>query len=213
MTVEVSGTAVKPPEVERHRRPWRTVLVVIAVVVALAVYWAYSYNPLTQSWNQAKGEWGSYVGTTSGVEVHFTTTAAQGSPMGTTLWDEPRGKFLVQFETEITNTGSHAVRIDAVGKPSFGYRTSDYVVSFYRNAPFPEEAGAGFHPFTLAGHSQKMVVVSYLQFCTTSAPASVNGHAIPSGPTVLPVTFSFLGFTHTVQVPIAPFTFVAPLSC
>jgi hypothetical protein len=133
--------------------------------------------------------------------------------MMTQVWDEPRGKFLVQIETEITNSGSHAVRIDGVGEPSFGYRTRYFHVSFYRNDPFPYEAGAKFHPFTLAGHSQKMVTVSYLQYCTTRAPVTEDGHALPSGPTALPVTFSFLGFTHTDEVPVMTFSFVAPLSC
>jgi hypothetical protein len=135
--------------------------------------------------------------------------------MGTQAWVEPTGKFFVQFETEISNTGSHAVRIDDVGQPNFGYRTSGYMVSFYRNVQFPNEAGAAFHPFVLAGHAQRIVVVSYSQFCATSAPGAVtvNGAVILSGPTALPVTYSFLGFTHTDEVAVAPITFQAPRSC
>jgi hypothetical protein len=215
MTVDVSdGAKEDAPAVERRHRPWRTVLVVVAVIVAVAVYWAYSYNPLAQSLQRAEGEWGSYVGTTGGVEAHFTMTNLQvTAPMSTVIWNEPTGKFVVQFETEITNTGSHAVRIDGVGQPYFGYRTGDYRVSFYRNEPFPNEDGASFHPFTLAGHSQRIVTISYSQYCTTSAPVTEDGRAMPSGPTALPVSYSFLGFTHRDEVPVAPFSFVAPLRC
>ena len=215
MTAEVSEAAIEnTPDAEWRHRPWRTVLVVVMVAVALAVYWAYSYNPLAQSLQHANGEWGSYVGTTDGVEAHFTTTNPQvAEPMSTVVWDEPTGKFVVQFETEITNTGSRSVQINGVGQPRFGYRTSDYKVSFYRNEPFPKEDGASFHPFTLAGHSERIVTITYTQLCTTSAPVTEDGRALPSGPTALPVTYSFLGFTLTVELPIAPFTFVAPLSC
>lgn len=216
MTVDVSDDVEHIAEVVTRRFPWRSALVAVAIAVALTFNWAYDYNPLAQRWNQAKGEWGSYVANTSGIEAHHTTTQSQATPLLTTLWDEPTGKFVVQFETEITNTGSRAVRIDAVGEPPFGifgYRTSDYRVSFYRNAAFPNEAGASFHPFTLSGHSERMVTVSYSQFCTTSAPVSEDGRALPSGPTALPVTFSFFGFAHTDEVPIAPFSFVAPHHC
>ncbi len=86
--------------------------------LSLSRSWAYSYNPLDQSWNfQSKGEWGSWVGTSSGVEAHFKDTSTPGSPMGTVSWNEPTGIYAVQFETEIINTGSHAVRIDYVGEP------------------------------------------------------------------------------------------------
>ncbi|HUY42319.1 MAG TPA: hypothetical protein VMU98_01000 [Acidimicrobiales bacterium] len=213
MTSEVSEVPRETRGVNGPHRVLRSFFAVVIVVAALAVLWTYRYNPLAQSWDHAKGEWGSYVGTNAGVRAHFTTTEAPGTPMGTLVWDEPRGKFLVQFETEVTNTGSHAVRIVAVGEPSFDYRTSAYGVSFYQNAPFPYEGGASFHPFTLTGHSQKMLTVSYTQFCTTSASYSLNGRAMPSGPTALPVTYSFLGFTHTDEVPVAPFIFVAPQRC
>lgn len=200
----------------RQLHPWRIVMVVLALAVVIAVHSVYSYNPLAQSWQQSKGEWGSYVGTISGVKAHFTTASTQLStvmPMATVVWNEPTGKFVVQFETEINNTGSHAVHVVGIGEPSFGYVVSDYRVSFYRNAAFPHEDGTSFHPFTLAGHSERIVTVSYSQFCTLKAPLSVDGRALPSGPTVLPVTYSFLGFTHTDEVPVAPFTFIAPLHC
>lgn len=200
----------------RHRHPWRIVAGAVVLVVAIAVYWTYSYNPLAQTWQLSKGEWGSYVGTTSGIEAHHTTDTSHVSPlspMAITVWNEPTGTFVVQFETEIRNTGSRAVRIVSVGEPKFEYEVSGYRVSFYRNAAFPHEDGVAFHPFTLAGQAERIVTISYSQTCTTKAPISVNGRAMPSGPTAVPVTYSYLGLSHTDQVPVAPFTFVAPERC
>lgn len=213
MTLDVAEAPPAAPERARRGLVWRLALVFAAFVVLLAVHWLYSYNPLAQRWPQSKGEFGSYVGTTSGVEAHFTTSVNPEELMNTTVWNEPTGKFVVEFETEINNTGSHAVRIDSVGEPSFGYRTSGYRVSFYRNKPFPNEAGAPFRPFTLSGHSERIVTVSYSQSCSTIAPVEEDGRAMPSGPTSLPVTFSFSGFNHTDDVPVAPFEFVAPPHC
>lgn len=178
----------------------------------MIVYWVYSYNPLAQDWRQAHGEWGSYVGTLAGVEAHYTLNGS-GAPMGTQTWNERTGTFRVQFETEITNRGSHAVRVVAVGRPHVAYKIVGYRVSFYTNVAFPNEDGAGFHPFTLAGHSQRMVVVSYSQSCTTNAQVTVNGQAMVSGPVSLLETYSFMGFAHTDELPVAPFILAAPRRC
>jgi hypothetical protein len=217
ITAEAGQSANETPGMNKARRALRTVLVVVVAVIFLAAYWAYSYSPLVQNFNNfSSGEYGSYVANADGVEAHYTITdGGQSSPMGTQTWVEPTGKFFVQTETEITNSGSHAVRIDHVGQPSFGYQTSGYQVSFYRNVKFPYEAGAAFHPFVLAAHSQRMVVVSYSQRCATGAPTEmvIDAGAIFSGPSSLPVTYSFLGFAHTVDVPVAPTAFQAPRSC
>jgi hypothetical protein len=212
---EVSESVAGDPAPVRAPHALRNLLIVVAVVVVLALAWVYRYNPLIQSWHQeAGGEWGSYVGK-SGVEAHHSMTNTQGSPIGTEVWVEPSGKFFVEIETEITNNGTHAVRINRVGQPSFDYRTSGYRVSFYRNANFPNEGGAKFHSFVLAGHSQRMVVVSYSQYCATSAPNSetIDGVNFFSGMTGLPVTYSFEGFSHTDVVPVEPTEFQAPSSC
>jgi hypothetical protein len=217
IATEAGQSVNETPGADKPRRTLRTVLMVVVAVIFLAAYWAYSYSPLVQNFKHlSSGEYGSYVGSADGVESHYTITdGGQGSPMGTQTWVEPTGKFFVQTETEITNSGSHAVRIDHVGQPSFEYQTSAYQVSFYRNASFPHEAGAAFQPFVLAAHSQRMVVVSYSQRCATSAPDEMvtSDGAIFSGPSSLPVTYSFLGFAHTIDVPVAPTAFQAPRSC
>jgi hypothetical protein len=111
----------------RQRHSWRIVAVALVLLVTIAVHWIYSYNPLAQSWQQFKGEYGSYVGTVGGVEAHFTTDSAHESPlspMAITVWNEPKGKFVVQLVTEINNISSHAVHIVGVGEPSFDYNVS-----------------------------------------------------------------------------------------
>lgn len=218
MTVatETDPSASETPQSSKLRRALGTVLVAIVVVVALAAYWAYSYSPLVQNPHNFSGEYGSYVASADGVEAHYTTIGGgPSSPLSTLTWVEPAGTFFVQSETEITNSGSHAVRVDQVGQPSFGYQTSGYRVSFYRNVKFPHEDGKVFHPFVLAAHSQRMVVVTYSQRCATSSPDEivVNGVVTFSGPLSLPVTYTFLGMAHTVNVPVAPTAFQAPRSC
>ena len=201
------------PTLGARRRHRGIIAIIAALVIVLVAHWVYSYDPLASDWqHMTQGQWGTYVGSPSGVEAHYTT-AAQGGPLGTEIWNEPKGTFLVQLETEITNTGSHAVRIDDVGRANVSYPITGYHVSFYRDRSFPFENGTSFRPFVLAGHAQRMVVVTYLQRCTTRSPVSLNGQAQISGPTALAVTYSFLGFTHTTAVPVAPFILGAPQRC
>jgi hypothetical protein len=190
-------------------RPLWAVLVVAVVAVLVGVGWAFTYNPLAQTWQNINGEFYTHVENTNGKEAHYTFSSIPDSPVSEQVWSEPSGTFSVEVETEITNTGSHAVRIDQVDKPDFGYKTSGYRVSFYKNSPTGSVAGTPFHPFTLAGHAQKMVVVDYSQRCVTSGTAGTEIFGL-SG---LPVTYSFFGFSHTVDVPVMPFVFVARQVC
>ncbi len=207
-----------PSHVPRAMKRRRIVLSVVGAAVAVLVMtlvWAYSYDPLVHSLQFANGEFGSYVGTLAGVEARYSFASLGTSPMDEQIWTEPAGVFVVQIETEITNRGFAAVLVEGVGQPRVSYPTSDYRVSFYRNALFPHENGQAFHPFTLPGHSQRMVVVTFHQWCATHAPSeevSASATIFPS-PSSLPVTYSFWGFHHTVDVPLAPFAFKAPSRC
>jgi hypothetical protein len=217
VTSEVDQSINEVPSVHKFRRALLIVLAVVIAAVALAAYKAYSYSPLVQSFNNASsGEYGSYVASSDGVEAHYTSNdSGLNSPMATLTWNEPTGLFFVQTETEITNSGSFAVRITHVGQPRFGPKISAFRVTFYRNAGFPHEAGAPFRPFVLAAHSQRMIVITYSQECATNAPNELitSKGAIFWGPSGLSVTFSFLGFAHEVDVPVQPTEFQAPLSC
>jgi hypothetical protein len=186
-----------------------SILVVVIVVFVSGVAWVQSYNPLGQSFWSVKGEFSSYVASAKGTEAHNTFSSLPGQPVSEQVWSEPAGKFSVEVETEIDNNGSHAVRMDQIGKPDFGYKVSDYRISFYRYQTLGSEAGAKFRPFTLGGHSERMIVVDYSQSCVTSTTA---GTSIP-GISSLAVTYSFFGFAHTDDVPVMPFAFQTPQVC
>ncbi len=193
----------------RARRIALTALVVVAAILVSGVAWVHNYNPLGQSFLQGvNGEFSSHVASANGTEAHYTFSDLPGQP-SEQVWSEPSGKFSVEVETEISNNDSHAVSIDQISKPNFGYKVSDYRVSFFRNTNSGSEAGAAFHPFTLAGHTERMVVADYSQWCVTSATAGT----ISLGMSSLPVTYSFFGFAHTDYVPVMPFGFQTRQAC
>jgi hypothetical protein len=186
-------------------------LAIIAVILIVVVGLINKYSPLAQSWQTSGGEYYSLVTSASGVEAHYTLQEDMQSVGGpaTQWWNEPAGRFKVEIETEIANTGPFAVQIDRVGLPNLGYRMSNVRVSFYHDAASGSVAGAPFHPYSLASHNKRMIVVDYTQQCAASA---IAGDFI-TGPSGLPVTYSFLGFTHTVYVPASPFGFQTRQTC
>jgi hypothetical protein len=219
-------------DAEQTRRPRNvarrlavTTLVIIAVVFVTGVAVIHSYNPLGRSFWTVKGEFSSNVASANGTEARSTSANSPGFPGTTQIWREPSGTFSVQVETEIDNIGAHAVRIDRVGEPDFGYKVRDYRVSFFHYRTLGAEAGAGIRPFTLAGHSELMVVVRYSQTCDTSASAeasmsagtmsgtSTGSSTMIPGMSSLPVTYSFFGFAHTDDIPVMPFALVTPQVC
>jgi hypothetical protein len=197
------------PAKSKTRRVLLTALAIIVVAVVLVVDWVYKYSPIAQSLQTTSGEWSSYVANAKGIEAHYTFTSTPDVLGAEQVWSEPLGTFSVEVETEVVNTGSHAVRIDRVGKQDFGYKTSDYRISFFRQGKSGHIAGAPFHSFTLAGHAQRMVVVDYSQWCATSATAGTTFYGLSS----LPVTYSYFGFAHTVNVPAMPFVIQARQAC
>lgn len=217
MTTETNGAAdvqnfaSQVPAHGKGRRIVLTVLVIVAVLLVLGVSWVYAYNPLAQSWKTSSGEYSSRVINANGIEAHYNTQSPTqpGLPVSTQIWSEPAGRFSVEVETEIINTGAFAVRIDKISLPNLGYKMSGLRVSFFRNTKSGSVAGAVFHPFTLAAHTKKMVVVDYSQQC---APSATAGTFIP-GPSGLPVTYSFFDFAHTIYVPVMPFEFQTRQSC
>jgi hypothetical protein len=205
------------------RRIGNGVLVAVVVVFLAGVAWAHNYNPLAQSFQNVKGEFSSYVASANGTKALSTISSVPGQPVSQQLWSEPSGTFSVEVETEIDNNGSRAVQITSIGKPDFGYKVSDYRVSFFRDQKLGSEAGANFHPFSLAGHAERMIVVDYSQSCRTSASAATSissgtitgtgSSVIMPGMSSLPVTYSFLGFTRTDYVPVMPFALQTPQVC
>jgi hypothetical protein len=189
----------------------RASVVVIAILLILGVGWVDKYSPLAQNWQISSGEYSTRVINANGNEASYTLQDSPQSGGGPSmqLWTEPAGRFLVEVETEIVNTGSFSVQIDKVSVPNLGYNISDLRVSFFRNTTSGSEAGVAFHPLTLAGHTKKMIVVDYSQQCATSATAGT----FISGPSGLPVTYSFFGLAHTVYVPVGSFEFQTRQTC
>ena len=158
------------PRGKRIRRVASVVLFVVIVIAVSGVGWVQSYNPLAQSWSSVKGEFSSYVASAEGVEAHETSSLVPYQPVTELVTGiRPSSGFSVQVETEVENNGSRAVRIVLIGEPEFCYKVDDYRFYFYRYRSLGSEAGARFRPFTLNGHSARMVVVTYSQPCESIA--------------------------------------------
>jgi hypothetical protein len=213
----------RPRNVARRLAGATLVIVVLVLVTGAAL--VQSYNPLGQSFWTVKGEFSSYVASATGTEARSSSTAVPGLPGSEQIWKEPSGRFSVQVETEIDNIGAHAVRIDGIGEPDFGYRVIDYRISFFHYRTLGSEAGSSFQPFTLAAHTERMVVVRYSQSCdmSTDVEASMSSGTMSGtstgsttmipGMSSLPVTYSFFGFAHTDDIPVMPFALQTPQVC
>ncbi len=196
----------------RRRRVLTVTGVIAVVVLGTGLASAYRYQPLLQT---RQGEFGSYVVAWNSSKVDHTTinaisqsSSAVPGPVIDVIWTEPTGAYNVEVVATINNSGSHAVTIEGLEAPAPGVPKSHLTVFFHKPGSYGSEGGAPFHPFTLAAHSSKTLVVDYTQICSpSSAGASYLSY------TQMPVTFSFLGFHHTVGVPIDPYEIKRRLSC
>lgn len=196
----------------RRRRALTVTGVIAMVILATGLASAYRYQPLLQT---RQGEFGSYVVAWNSSKVDHTTinaisqtSSAVPGPVIEVIWTEPTGAYNVEVVATINNSGSHAVTIEGLGAPAPGVPKSHLTAFFHKPGSYGSEGGAPFHPFTLTAHSSKTVVVDYTQICSpSSAGASYLSH------TQMPVTYSFLGFRHTVGVPINPYVIKRRPSC
>jgi hypothetical protein len=224
-----AGVAVKQPQddgppASSGKKMWRvasTIVFIVVVTVISGIAWVQSYNPIGQNWSSVKGEFSSYVANERGVKAHETSSTVPDQPVAELIWNEPSSRFSVQVETEVENNGPHAVRITHIGEPDFGYKVDDYRVAFYHYRSLGSEAGAPFRPFTLKGHEDRMVVITYSQPCRAAGNVSVgvgtytstSASTLVPGMSSLPVTYSFFGFAHTVAVPVMPYALQSPPYC
>lgn len=185
-------------------------LVVILVVAGLTA--AYKYQPLFIGY---QGQYGSYVVASNGSPARHTTTQVTASltptvsaPVTEYLWREPKGTFTVEVIVTINNVNSLPVVIDGFAPPVSGASTSNLRAYFYKSGSLGSQGGTRFHPFTLGGHANRVIVVDYSQRCVSSTQGQSNS---PVG--YLPVHFTFFGFNHTVSIPIDPYVMVSPLVC
>jgi hypothetical protein len=195
----------------RHtKRRWPIVVVsvvVLVVAIGAALYLAAShYQPLAQTFN---GSYGSEILTSKG---SLATNRDLGGPTDKVDWTEPSGVFRVEVIVTLNNDQRFGVTIDKVLAPPNPSGTSDvhaYLDSKGRSlTSYGYKGGPAFKPTTLGSGSQLELVLHWDQQCV---PASAS--SAPTTYTTLPVEFTFMGFRHTVAVPINTLTITPRPSC
>jgi hypothetical protein len=194
----------------RRRRRWPVAVVsVVIVIVAVGVglYVAASrYQPLFQG---LSGGYGSQVLTSSGsLATSRAATATDQNPP----WIEPRGTFRVETLISLDNLQRFGVTIDKVMAPPNPSGTSDVHVYFDSKGNgegvYGYKGGPVFTPTTLASRGELELAVHWTQQCVpASAQSSVTTYKD------LPVEYTFMGFRHTVTVPIQPFSIAPRATC
>ena len=198
---------VEPP---RGRRRWPMAVVsVVVVVVAIgaALYLAAShYQPLSQV---QSGSYGSQVLTSNG---SLATHRIVGGAAGQVVWTEPSGTFRVEVIVALNNYQRFGVTIDNVLAPANPSGTSNVRVFFDSKGNdvgfYSYKGGPAFRPTTLGSKGQLEFAVHWNQQCVPASAAS--------GATTyktLPVEYTFMGFRHTVSVPIDTLTITPRSSC
>ena len=192
------------------RRRWPIAVisfVVVIIAIGAALYVAAShYQPLSQRFG---GEYGSEILTSNGV---LATNRVAGGVDDNVIWTEPSGTFRVEVIVTINNDQRLGVTIDKVDAPANAAGNTN-VRTFFDSKPSRQGAygykgGPAFTPTNLASAGQLQLVVHWEQQCV---PASAVHTATTY--TTLPVEFSFMGFRHTVNVPIDTVTITPRANC
>jgi hypothetical protein len=197
-------------DLPRGRRRWPIVVISVVVVVAAvgaALYVAAShYQPLSQSLG---GGYGSQILTSNG---SLATNRIAGGAAGQVVWTEPSGTFRVEVIVSLNNDQRFGITIDKVLAPANPSGNSNVQVFFDSKGNdlgfYGYKGGPAFHPTTLASKGQLELVVHWNQQCV---PASAASGA--TSYTKLPVEYTFMGFRHTVSVPIDTLTITPRTSC
>jgi hypothetical protein len=207
--VDSDESLVDDSDERRDKRRWPIVVVsVVVVIVALgaALYVAAShYQPLSQF---PGGGYGSQILSSNGT---LATNRITG-PNGNIDWTEPSGVFHVEAVVTINNDQRFGVTIDKVLAPPNPSGTSDVHTYFDSKGSsigsYGYKGGPAFTPTALGSKDQLELVVHWNQQCV---PASASSAATKY--TTLPVEFTFLGFRHTVTVPIDTITIIPRSTC
>jgi len=187
----------------RHHRRWPAVvasIVVVIIVIGIASYEAAShYQPLSQSLN---GSYGAQVLTSNGSLANSPGTA----------WTEPSGSFRVEVIVTLNNDQRFGVTINKVLAPANPSGTSNVHVYFDSKGNgfgvYGYKGGPAFKPTPLASKGQLQLVVHWNQQCV---PVSAQSEATSF--TSLPVEYTFMGFHHTVNVPIQRLSITPRTTC
>lgn len=207
--VDTDDALTDDDDVASKGRRWPiAVVAVLIVVVAIGatLYLAAShYQPLSQSLG---GGYGSQVLSSNGSLA--TNVMAGGGTRE--IWTEPSGTFHVEVIISINNDQRLGVTIDKVLAPPNPSGTSHVEVFFDSKGTtegfYGYKGGPAFHPTTLASKGQLELVVHWDQECV---PNSAQSGATTY--TTLPVEYSFMGFRHTVNVPIDALTIRPRATC
>jgi hypothetical protein len=194
----------------RARRRWPIAVVSVAIVIVaigVALYVAAShYQPLFQG---LSGGYGAQVLTSDGSLATSRVTGAGDTDM---VWTEPSGTFRVEALITINDVQHFGVTIDKVMAPPNPSGTANVHVFFDSKGNgegvYGYKGGPAFTPTTLASGGQLQLSVHWTQQCV---PASAQ-----SGATTykdLPVEYTFMGFHHTVTVPIQTLTIAPRATC
>jgi len=187
----------------RRQRRWPTVVVsllVVVIVIGVALYEAAShYQPLSQSLN---GSYGAQVLTSNGSLANSPGSA----------WTEPSGSFRVEVIVSLNNVQRFGVTINKVLAPANPSGTSNVHVYFDSKGNqlgvYSYKGGPAFKPTSLASKGQLQLVVHWNQQCVP-----VSAQSEPTTYTTLPVEYTFMGFHHTVNVPIQKLTIIPRTTC
>jgi hypothetical protein len=195
----------------RSKRRWPIVVVSVLIVIAaigVALYLAAShYQPLYQGLD---GGYGSQVLTSDG---SLATNRVTGPAANQTVtWLEPSGSFRVEVLVELNDFQRFGITVDKVMAPPNPSGTSNVHVFFDSKGKgagvYGYKGGPVFKPTTLASGSGFELAVHWTQQCV---PASAQSGATTY--TDLPVEYTFMGFRHTVTVPIEPISIAPRATC
>jgi hypothetical protein len=208
--VDDDRSDVEDSEEPSGRRRWPVLVVAIVVVVvaigAVLYVAASHYQPLSQSLN---GGYGSQVLTANGALAPNRIVGGAGD---TVVWNEPRGTFHVEVIVTLNNDQRFGVTIDKVLAPANAAGNMD-VRAFFDSktgaaGAYGYKGGPAFKATSLASKGQLQLAVHWSQPCV---PASAVKGATTY--TTLPVTYTFMGFRHTVNVPIDTLTITPRPNC
>jgi len=174
-----------------------TVLILLAGALLAGSVWALHYQPLT-------GHGGGWVGAGRVPDPGFERikpgleiTNAYGTEHRLTGL-KPGERIGMVFG--LHNDGPFPVQITAIGSPVDRYHVSD-VQAFQSESPGRDSTPYGpLRPFTLGSGEMRSVAVTMRLSCNWPT-AKPGEHATVMGVFPVPVTYRFLGLTHTANVP------------
>ena len=128
------------------------------------------------------------------------------------VWTEPSGAFRVEALVTLNNVQRFGVTIDKVLAPANASGNSDVKVFFDSRrdlvGAYGYRGGPAFSPTALASKAQLQLAVDWIQQCV---PTSATNAATTY--TSVPVVSTFMGFRHTVSVPIDRLTIAPRQDC